>query len=62
MRFIHLIDQVILLIRNPFLSIGSLLKEQVMSIEKMPEASKHDCDNYACQKDFIDQTGKGEHW
>lgn len=61
-RFIQLIDRVILLIRNPFLSIDSLLKEQVMSMEKMPEASQHNFDDYALQNNFIDRTGKGDHW
>ena len=62
MRFLQLIDQVILLIRNPFLSIESLLKMQVVSIEDMPEASQHDFDKYALQKGFVDKTGHRNHW
>jgi len=61
-RLLKLIDKPILLIRNPFLSIESLLKMQVMSIEDMPEASQNDLDFYALQKGFMDKKGDRNHW
>ncbi|NES19019.1 MAG: hypothetical protein F6K41_08835 [Symploca sp. SIO3E6] len=61
-RFIQLIEKSIILIRNPLLSIDSLLKMQVISIEDMPEASQHNFDNYALQQGVMDQTGHGHHW
>lgn len=61
-RFLRLIDKILILIRNPFLSIDSLLRMQVISIEEMPEASQHNFDNYALQKGVTDQTGCEHHW
>ncbi len=61
-RLLQLIDKTIILIRNPFLSIDSLLRMQVISIEDMPEASQHDFNHYALQKGVMDQTGHGHHW
>lgn len=62
LRLLQLIDKIVILIRNPFLSIDSLLKMQVISIENMPEATQHDLDNYALQKNIVDKTGNGNHW
>ena len=62
MRFLRLIDKTILLIRNPFLSIDSLLKMQVISLEEMPETSQYNFDRYAAQKGIIDKTENGHHW
>ncbi|MCI5123696.1 MAG: hypothetical protein D3925_04275 [Candidatus Electrothrix sp. AR5] len=62
LRFLDLTNNTVLLIRNPYLSIDSLLRTQVATIAEMPEASQHNIDQYALHKDAEDQSGAGKHW
>lgn len=62
LRFLELTNNIVLLIRNPYLSIDSLLRTQVATIEEMPEASLHNIDEYALNKGAKDPSGAGKHW
>ncbi len=62
LRFIELTNNIVLLIRNPYFSIDSLLRTQVATIEKMPEASHYIIDEYALNKGIEDTSGADKHW
>ena len=51
-RLLDITDSIVLLIRNPYLSIDSLLRTQVATLEEMSEASRHDLNEYALNKGF----------
>lgn len=61
-RLLDITDSIVLLIRNPYLSIDSLLRTQVATIEDMPEASQHDLNEYALQKGIEENSDSGKHW
>ena len=62
LRFMGLVKTSILLIRNPVLTVESLLKAQVLVIEDMPEASPIDLEEYAAQKEVVNHIPHRSYW